>query len=158
MVRESALPDYARASTRLTLRAGLSEYFAVHAGLVREESLSSDEARRFFRSHDAVHVVWGCGTSMMDEAVVKLASLWGTTGGVRVLRGYMLYESLDIYRKLPLRGTLLAIAAAPWLIARTLLGCIRQADRWPWDAYEAYLDVPLAETRARFGIRIAHAP
>jgi hypothetical protein len=103
-----------------------------------------------------VHVVYGCGTSMPDEAIVKLASLWGTTGGRAVLRGYRLYESLDIYRHLPLWDTLRALLAAPVLLVRTAWRCSRQPQRWPWSDHDAYMDMPLHAIRSRFGIRVAH--
>jgi len=145
------LPD----STQ-TLAEGLAEYFAANPMLKRDADLLSAQARQFFRSHDTVHVVYGCGTSMPDEAVVKLASLCGTTGGLGVLRGYVHHETLDIYRHLPLRSTLLALLAAPYLIARTLWRCLRQRRRWPWEGHDELMHVPLREIRARFGIKVAH--
>lgn len=75
--------------TTQTLSEGLAEYFAANPMLKREADLLSPQARQFFRSHDAVHVVYGCGTSMSDEAIVKLASIFGTRGGLDVLRGYI---------------------------------------------------------------------
>jgi hypothetical protein len=93
---------------------------------------------------------------MPDEAVVKLASLFGTTGGFAVLRGYRLHESLDIYRKLPLAGTLVALLMAPYLIARTIWRCTRQRAAWPWAQHESYVNTPLHQLRARFGIKVAH--
>ena len=108
-----------QASTQ-TLAQGLVEYFAANPSLKRQEALSSKEAREFFRSHDIVHVVYGCGTTMPDEAIVKLASLLGTTGGWSVLRGYVNHETLDIYTKLPLAGTLVACLLAPYLVDRTV--------------------------------------
>lgn len=140
-----------------TLAEGLAEYFACNPTLKRDTSLLSVEARQFFRSHDAVHVVYGCGTSMPDEAIVKLASLFGTTGGFRVLRGYLHHETLDIYRSLPPGGTALALVLAPWLIARTIWRCARQRQRWPWEQFDHLLDVPLRDLRAQFGITVAHA-
>ena len=94
---------------------------------------------------------------MPDEAIVKLSSLFGTTGGFQVLRGYMNYETLDIYTKLPLGSTLLALVSAPYLIVRTLWRCTRQHRRWPWIEHEQYLDTPLHELRSLFGIKVAHA-
>jgi hypothetical protein len=140
-----------------TLEQGLAEYRQAHAGLKRGDELEAPEARQFFRSHDVVHVVYGCGTSMADEAVVKLASLLGTTGGLQVLKGYVHHETLDIYRRLPLLGTLGAIVQSPYLIARTAYRCWRQSRRWPWVQHEPYLHVPLSQLRAEFGITVAHA-
>lgn len=144
-----------RASTQ-TLAEGLAEYFDAHPGLKREEHLVSAEARQFFRSHDIVHVLYGCGTSMPDEAIVKLASLFGTTGGVQVLRGYTHHETLDIYRRLPLSSTLVALLLSPYLLVRTIWRCIRQPQRWPWADNELYMTHSLAELRSTFGIRVAH--
>jgi hypothetical protein len=93
---------------------------------------------------------------MPDEAIVKIASLLGTTGGLGVLRGYLHHESLDIYRRLPPAGTLLAILLAPYLVLRTLWRCARQLRRWPWIEHVQYLDTSLADLRASFGIRVAH--
>ncbi len=53
-----------------TLAEGLAEYLAAHPNLKRDDQLASAEARQFFRAHDIVHVLYGCGTSMPDEAIV----------------------------------------------------------------------------------------
>ena len=60
----------------------------------------SRAAQEIFRCHDAVHVVYGCDIALGDEAIVKIASIFGTTAGLRVLKGYSLHESLQIYRQL----------------------------------------------------------
>jgi hypothetical protein len=148
--------QFQSAQSKQTLAEGVAEYFAAHPALKRESTLISDGARQFFRSHDVVHVLYGCGTTMSDEAVVKLASLFGTSGGLQVLRGYLNYETLDIYTKLPLGGTLLALATAPYLIVRTLWRCAKQKRRWPWIEHNQYLAKPLHEIRAEFGIKVAH--
>jgi hypothetical protein len=146
---------YESASSTQTLAEALAEYYAANPGLKRDDALSPP-AREFFRCHDVVHVVYGCSTSMPDEAIVKLASLFGTTGGLSILRGYRLHESMDIYRKLPLGSTLAALLMAPYLIVRTVWRCRRQRDSWPWDQHEAHMNAPLDELRARFGIEVAH--
>lgn len=51
-----------------TLAAGITEYYAANPGLADGRS-GSPEARQFFRCHDAVHVVFGCGVALDDEAV-----------------------------------------------------------------------------------------
>ena len=140
-----------------TLAEGLAEYFACNPALKRDSSLVSSEARQFFRSHDAVHVVYGCSTTMPDEAIVKLVSLLGTTGGLRVLRGYLHHETLDIYRSLPIGSTALALVLAPFLVVRTIWRCSRQRQRWPWEQFDHLLNVPLRDIRAQFGITVAHA-
>ena len=140
-----------------SLAQGLAEYFAANPSLKRQETLLSTEARQFFSSHDTVHVLYGCGTTVPDEAIVKLSSLFGTTGGFQVLRGYANHETLDIYTKLPLRSTVLALVISPYLIVRTLWRCALQTQRWPWVENQQYMNAPLVELRSKFRIKVAHA-
>ena len=148
--------NFESALSAQTLSQGLAEYFAANPALKRQDSLLSPEARQFFRSHDIVHVLYGCGTTMPDEAVVKLSSLFGTTGGKQILRGYTNHETLDIYTKLPLGSTVLALVMAPYLIVRTLWRCTKQSQRWPWVENQQYMHTPLVELRSQYRIKVAH--
>jgi hypothetical protein len=135
---------------------GIAEYYRLHPLLKRGDSLAQ-EAQAFFRCHDAVHVVYGCDTSLTHEAVVKLSSIFGTTAGFGVMAGYRLYESLDIYRQLRIGDILATIAASPVVVPRTIWRCRAQTKKWPWDAFEPFLGLPLADVRRAFGIRVAKA-
>jgi hypothetical protein len=138
-----------------TLAEALAEYYSANSHLKRDDELSP-EARSFFQSHDVVHVLYGCATTMPDEAVVKLSSLFGTTGGFSTLRGYRLHESMDIYRNLPLGSSLIAFVSAPYLIVRTLWLCSHQPAKWPWSDHEQYMNTSLRKLRTKFGITVAH--
>jgi hypothetical protein len=146
---------FERQGSRLTLAAGLAEYHQKNPGLVKGRELSP-EAQLFFQRHDVVHVVYGCGTSLPDEAIVKIASMLGTTGGLGVLSGYRLHELIEVYRNLPLIATLRSVAFSSFLIPRTVWRCLRQCRRWPWEQFEPYMNRPLCELRSEFGIRVAH--
>jgi hypothetical protein len=146
---------FERRGSDLTLAQGLAVYHSAISQLAKERSMSS-EAQEFFRCHDAVHVVFGCGTSLNDEAVVKIASILGTTAGLSVLKGYRLHESIEVYRRLPVRAILLSIAQSPVLVSRTVVRCLRQSKRWPWNDFDHYLDMPLSQIRREFGIRVGH--
>ena len=138
-----------------TLAQALEEYHAVHPGLSNAR-LMSPEGQAFFTCHDAVHVVFGCGIDLDDEAVVKIASMLGTTAGLGVLRGYVLHETLDIYRQLRVLDMLRAIGRAIVVVPRTILRCVAQRRRWPWTEHRSYLDVSLQDIRQQFGIKVAH--
>jgi hypothetical protein len=146
---------FQRQNTSQTLAAGMAEYHAANPGLAAGRSLSP-QAREFFRCHDAVHVVYGCGTTLDDEAVVKIASMLGTTAGLSVLRGYTLHESLEIYRALRVRDVLVAILHAAVIVPRTAVRCLRQRRRWPWQDFEPYMQRSLRDIRQEFGVRVAH--
>lgn len=145
--------DYQSRSARLTLAQGLAEYFAQNPGLKRPADLTAP-AREFFRCHDAVHVIYGCGTSLTDEAIVKIASLFGTDGGRAVMDGYRLYDSMDIYRQLRVGEILKTIAVAPYIVPRTIMRCRAQRKPWPWSAHHHHLETPLDELRRTYAIRV----
>lgn len=142
--------------SRQTLAQGIEEYFAANPGLTQGRQMSA-EAEHFFRCHDAVHVVFGCGTALDDEAAVKIASIFGTTAGLEVLKGYRLQESLNIYRQLRVADVLRSIAHAVVVVPRTIVRCLSQRSRWPWAEHEQYLHTPLHEIRRQFGIEVAHS-
>lgn len=138
------------------LAEGVAEYYRLNPELAQGRDMSP-AAREFFRCHDAMHVVYGCGNALNDEAIVKFASLFGSTGGFGILRGYRLHESLEIYKKLRVTDVLLSIVQSVFfLLPRTLVRCARQRRRWPWNNFEPYLHMPLRDIRKEFGIRVAH--
>jgi hypothetical protein len=138
-----------------TLAEGIAEYHAANPGLADVRSLSA-EAMAFFRCHDVAHVVFGCSTDLDDEAVVKLSSIFGTSAGIGVLRGYRLHESVEIYKRLPPGAVLKSIGHSIVVVPRTIFRCLRQRSRWPWADFECFLGVTLGEIREQFGIRVAH--
>ena len=146
---------YQDQESQQTLAQALQEYHAVHPGLSQARQMSP-KAAFFFHCHDTVHVVFGCGVDLDDEAVVKIASMLGTTAGVGVLKGYVLNESLDIYKQLRVVDVLRAIGYAVVIVPRTVIRCLSQRGRWPWSDHQQYLDVSLQSIRQQFGIKVAH--
>ncbi len=147
---------YELQDSRQTLAEAITEYYAANPRLAKVRSMSP-EAQQFFRCHDAAHVVFGCSVALDDEAVVKIASMLGTTAGLGVLKGYRLHESVQIYKQLPLGAVLKSIAHSAVIVPCTVLRCLRQRSRWPWAEFEQYLTVPLRELRREFGIKVAHS-
>lgn len=146
---------YESQNTGQTLAEGVAEYHQKNPELAQGRGMSP-AAQEFFERHDAVHVVYGCANTMHDEAVVKLSSIFGTTGGFGVLRGYQLHESMQIYKRLNKAEILLTILQAPIIVPWTIIRCLRQHGRWPWDGFGKYLHTPLSEVRREFGITVAH--
>lgn len=79
--------DFQRADVSRTLDEGLAEYYASGSDLAGGRGASA-EAREFFRCHDAARIVFGCSTTLLDEAMVKSWSFFGTTRGLRLFREY----------------------------------------------------------------------
>ncbi len=136
-----------------TLAEGIAEYHAKNPDLEQNRE-SSAEALEFFRCHDTAHVVFGCVNDLNDEAIVKISSIFGTTGGFRVLAGYRLHESRRIYSTLGIGNIVRTAVASIVLVPRTMVRCWQMTKRWPWNDYDAYLDVALRDIRKDYGVRV----
>ena len=141
--------------SQLTLAEGLAEYFATNAPQFNGRHFTSP-ATEFFRCHDTAHVVFGCDISLADELVVKISSVFGTSAGLGVMRGYALPESKEIYEELTLSLIVVTGIQAIVLVPRTIWRCLRMSKRWPWDDFDNYLDMPLSQLRQELAIRVPH--
>jgi hypothetical protein len=144
---------YQQPDTDLTLAEGLREYYASRDDLVSGRGIS-EEAREFFRCHDAAHVVFGCSTALLDEGVVKVWSFLGTTGGRDVWSGYRLPESKEIYQRITWRDTVATAVRAAAAFPRVVWRCLRMRKRWPWADFDRHLRTSLREIRSEYGIRL----
>jgi hypothetical protein len=147
--------EYQSQMSRQTLREGIAEYFSGYEAYLTSRTLSV-EAKEFFRCHDVVHVVFGCGLSLDHEAVVKICSLFGTTGGMSVLKGYRLPESKEIYGDIGIFDILETAAKSLFLVPKTIWRCSRMRERWSWSDFDGHLDCSLRDIREQFGIRVVH--
>jgi hypothetical protein len=141
---------------RMTLREGLCELYGSRDDLVTEDgdSGSSD----FFRCHDVAHVVFGCSTTLTNEALVKIWSFFGTTAGLSLLRDYRSSESRRIYRQIRWRDIPRTVLRSAVHVPLVLSRCLRMRKRWPWSDFEQYLNVGLDDIRSEFGIRVVTVP
>jgi len=146
---------YQYQDSSLTLAEGISEYYEVYAEYLKTRDLSS-AGEEFFRCHDVVHVVFGCDVSLSDELVVKISSMFGTTAGVSVLKGYALPESKEVYEELKISEIFVTIFRSILLIPRTIWRCVHMSDRWHWGDFDEFMNIPLKQIREDFGVRVAH--
>ncbi len=138
----------------MTLREGLAEYYRRNPGLMDEADLPRDLSLGL-HSHDIAHVVFGCDTSLLGEAILVRWSLFGVTGSLRpYLIGLRRRETRGLFRD-ALAGFRPSML---WRLVKfatmAVLRSLRMRARWPFEAYEPYLDQPLCEIRDRFGIRV----
>lgn len=138
---------------QMTLSEGLREYYGSRDDLVTGRGIS-DSARRFFQCHDAAHVVFGCSTTLTNEAMVKMWSFFGTTGGLSLLRDYRVRESKEIYQQIKWAEIPRTVLHSLIHLPRVLVCCLRMRKRWPWDGFERYGNVGLDTIRKEFGIRV----
>ncbi|MFK7955588.1 MAG: hypothetical protein AB8B96_05795 [Lysobacterales bacterium] len=147
--------EYQNPCSEQTLREGMAEYFSTFDEFLSTRN-SSTTANEFFRCHDAAHVVFGCGLSLEHEVVVKVSTVFGSTGGMKILKGYALPESHEIYEEITILDGAKVAAKTLIIVPKILWRCFRMSRRWPWDEFDAYLDLRLIDLREEFGIRVGH--
>lgn len=147
--------DYLNPDSRLTLREAIAQLREEDAKGRDVAPRAAPDVQRSLNAHDAVHVIFACDTSDRGEAVAHAWMLLGTTLSRRELRAVT--ASPDHRRfaaHVGHRRRLLALVSALPAIGAAALGARRMHRRWPWDGLERYLDTPLADIRAEYGVRV----
>lgn len=135
-----------------TLRTELAAFLDANSKYFSDRDMS-EAAQEFFRCHDVAHVVFGCGTSIVGEGTVKVWSIFGTTLGFRDhLRGYAEADAFELFRQYSWSHVARSMARVMRDAPRAIVRARRMHARWPWATHDDYLDVPLAQIRAEFGI------
>ena len=144
---------YQSASSSQTLREGLVEYEQLNPNL-NDARVATPEGADFFHCHDAAHVVFGCDTSLLNEAMADAWTLFGTTITLKSFFGFMkIEEHQEILDKLGWFAVIRTFIRSVPLILRIIYRSMKMNKAWPWDDYPTYLDVPLRDIRDEFGIR-----
>jgi hypothetical protein len=139
---------------RLTLREAIEKFHEEHAAQFSEQDLSP-EAKKFFLHHDTAHVVFGCGTSLFGEGIVKIFTIWGTTLGFRGhLSGYSEADAFGLFRQYSARHVVRHIGPLLLAAPRAFVRARRMSKPWPWSDHGQYLDIPLADIRREFNIKV----
>jgi hypothetical protein len=152
--RERAL--YQAQESRQTLLEALEEYYARNQGRVRRPSELSPESAGLFRSHDLCHVIFGLDTTLADEAMADVRTLFSCDVGWRRYAKYMTGdpEAKAIFKEL---GWLRALGITLWVVPRMVKAVIeagRMRRRWPWEPPEAFEARSLSDLRREHGIRV----
>ncbi|MBN4061741.1 hypothetical protein JYU20_00910 [Bacteroidales bacterium AH-315-I05] len=146
-------PKYKYQNASITLKEGLEEYQSMHSGLLQEEEMKGDAAE-FFHSHDICHVVFGCDTTLGNEAMVETWSYFGTTVKLKELMVYIdTKEHKEIMRKVGITGTIWTFIKAFPNIIKVIARTRKMKKKWPWSDNEHYLNVSLKEIRDDFNIK-----
>ncbi|PRP91087.1 hypothetical protein ENSA5_58240 [Enhygromyxa salina] len=142
----------------LTLREGLDEYYRDNPKVTPPDE-ASDEGARFFASHDVAHVVFGTNTQILDETITDLWQIFGLdiSAWEYARQGAAAPEVREVFRELGLRGLAKGLALLPRYVGEIWRRTRRMHKPWPWTEFGEYLDRPLAEIRAEFGIEVLPA-
>jgi hypothetical protein len=146
--------SYLQPDSRMTLREGLAEYFRQNSELMGQGDLPRDLGVGL-QSHDVAHVVFGCDTSVVGEVVLSRWSFFGITGSIRpYLIGYRRSETRVLFKDAMKRFRLSMLWPMVKFASLAFVRSLRMRERWPYQHYSQYLDLPLYEIREHFGIRV----
>jgi hypothetical protein len=140
---------YLSLDCRLTLREGIQELRQAEAAANVAPELSHD-----LDVHDAIHVLFGCPTSLAGEVIAHVWTVFGTTSKLGDLHRVTSHEDhrevlAEIGHFRLLRKWLLSLPRILGTVGRAR----RMRRRWPVEEFPSFLDRPLDEIRREFGIR-----
>lgn len=106
--------------------------------------------------HDAIHVLFGCSTSLSSEIIAHVWTAFGTTTKAENMRRVNQHsDHRQVLAKIGHRRLLKAWLRSLPQIIMTIFQAMRMKRRWPAESYEEYLDLPLCDIRRSFGIRLS---
>lgn len=154
--------QYQNPESTLTLQEGLDEYFKVNPHLLLPANLDEKSAQ-FFRCHDRVHVVFGCDTSFLNEAMADWWTIFGADIPFFQYLGYMNNPNVkqilkefqaqlkdERVKSEVLKSIVPIFTRAFFIYLRTK----RMTKPWPFFKSDDYLNQKLCDIRKEFNIQI----
>lgn len=145
-------PSYTEADCPLTLAEGLAEFSAANPALLPP---GDGELREFIRAHDSCHVLFGLTTSLEDEAVADIYTIFGSNVTLRRYASYLKHpEITGLIQAVGWREMFVGTLRAIPRIFRAIRRARRMSAPWPFFDYARFLDEPLAALRRRYNIAL----
>ncbi len=147
---------YQSPDATMTLREGLAEYYRVNPGLSVPATITNETSAAYFHNHDCTHVIFGTHTGLLDEGINDMLTFFGVD--IAVLdygKGFIVTDEAKTISKgilsfslIPLIWHVLRLTPRLWRHSR------KMTQKWPWTPPPEYLDRPLNELRAEYGIEV----
>lgn len=151
---------YKKIDTDLTLREGMKE-LRDFEGVDGDVALKvGEEMQKVLKAHDSVHVVFGCDTSMDDEALAHFVMIFNTDVKLRDMREVAQNKDhKHIVGGHSKKAIFKVLLGAGTDLFRALRQKKQMPKKWSWWGYEKYLDMPIIKIREEFGIKpISRSP
>ncbi len=148
--------DYMNPNSTATLRAAVCELRRAEGS--NGDMSSAGELTSQMYPHDVVHVLFACGTHLFGEVQAHLWMLLGTTARLADMHQTTQKKDhravlADIGHFQLLKTWLRAVPAALSIAWRSR----KMTRAWPIDKLDIFLDRPLKEVRAEYGIQLPTA-
>ena len=153
-VAPKAALSYQEQDSPQTLSEGVAEYRARFVELIDARGVSPGLGA-FLDAHDYCHVVFGLDTSLPQEV---MADIWTMFGSDVVLSNYVSYlkhpEVNGILKEIGYKAWITESVKAVPAMFRVFRKTRRMHKKWPFYGYEEFANRPLAELRCEFGIEV----
>ena len=148
--------QYQAQETSLTLREGLKEYADANPNLIDTATTSTESVGVYLNNHDVSHVVFGTTTELRDEAMQDMWTFLAIDiPAKQYVRNFLQEEEgKQVMTSLPVGGSIMAFFWMLGKLPQLMWRSWRMPKKWLWKGWESYLDVPLAEIRREFRIRV----
>ncbi|MCB9594550.1 MAG: hypothetical protein H6719_17590 [Sandaracinaceae bacterium] len=145
---------YMQPDCTMTLREGLEEYYGTIEGLITEDN-ADHEVAALFHFHDVCHVVFGCDTSPRGEGLADTWSIFGTTVTLKTYQKYLSFqETQSIFASMTFGDMLKMLGESTTAMPQAFWRATHMTHKWPFKDHDQYIDTPLNEIRAEFGIEV----
>lgn len=145
--------NYKKNNTTQTLREGIKELRDFEGDTGDVALQVGNEMQTVLKAHDSVHVVFGCDTSMDDEALAHFVMIFNTDVKIADMKAVAKDKDhrriVGTHSKTAILKVLLGAGSD---LVRVLMLKKRMSRKWSWWKYEQYLDKPISEIRSEFGI------
>ncbi len=145
------------AENKTTLRQGLEKFYVEYMDYHSHTTAGiSNEVKAFFKSHDIAHVLFGCDISLLGEGSVKIWTIFGTTLGFwNHLRLYRKANAFRLSKSFTFSHVVKNIFKFLLSIPILIIRAKKMHKPWPWSGFEPYMDMPIAEIRKEFNIKVS---
>ncbi len=146
------MSEYFSSDISMTLNEAIQQLRLSEAGNDATAKMSI-EAEKVFEQHDAIHVLFDCGTSIRDEIAVHAWMLFATTANVSEMhRAVASQEHRSV-----LTGIGHFKLASVWIsslphIFSIIIKSWRMKKRLPVEALHELKDLPILEIKRKYGI------
>jgi hypothetical protein len=151
--------QYLRPDCQLTLREGIAELRTAEGVEGDAAAQVAPDLVRDLDIHDAIHVVFGCPTSVAGEVIAHVWTLLGTTAKLTDLHRVNMHQD---------HRTVLA-QIGHWKLLKTWMGSLPaivgtvararcMVRRWPVEELDSFLDRSLVDLRREFVIQLPPVP
>lgn len=144
---------YQTLNTNQTLKEGIAELRAF-VGPDHDSAIKMGlDMENTMKAHDAVHVVFGCDTSMEDEALSHFVMFLATDVKISdVKKVAKSTEHKAVVGEHSKSQIFTVLLGAPVDLINVLRLVRKMHKKWSWFGYEKYLDLQIKEIRNEFGI------